>query len=280
LSGCDLTESNLQGTKLPRANLSGVNLSGLALVGFDLSGCNLSQANLSRCNVSRVKLSGATLSGANLSGLDLSGCDLSGCNPPLSGANLSGANVSGLALVGFDLSGGNLAQANLSYANLAQANLSQANLSLANLSKANIAFSLSALSQFPIDATLSDDMKMSDSSILTGPTVQSLLVLFGPRRPISLQLLYRGTRHSSAASAFHSKCDGRAPTLTVVRSGRFVFGGFASQPWHQRNAYIHDDGALVGECFEHAASFSAEAINGRTGFCRSSQLRANFWWRM
>ena len=47
-----------------------------------------------------------------------------------------------------------------------------------------------------------------------------------------LELLYSSSRDGSSAAAFHSKCDGRGATLTVVETtdGRVV-GGYTNTPW-------------------------------------------------
>ena len=44
-------------------------------------------------------------------------------------------------------------------------------------------------------------------------------------------LLYRGTRDGFGAKGFHSKCDGHTNTLTVLKVGEFVFGGFTMVSW-------------------------------------------------
>ena len=46
-----------------------------------------------------------------------------------------------------------------------------------------------------------------------------------------LQLCYRASRHGYASSTFHSLCDHRGPTVTLVKSGYYVFGGFTDQQW-------------------------------------------------
>ena len=45
------------------------------------------------------------------------------------------------------------------------------------------------------------------------------------------RLLFRASRDGFAASAFHSKCDNKGPTITVVKSGGNIFGGFTEKPW-------------------------------------------------
>ena len=51
-------------------------------------------------------------------------------------------------------------------------------------------------------------------------------------RPFTLSLLYRASRDGHNAAAFHARCDGKGPTLTVLRSANgCVFGGFAAVGW-------------------------------------------------
>lgn len=51
-------------------------------------------------------------------------------------------------------------------------------------------------------------------------------------RQVRLELLYSGMRDGFAARDFHSKCDGKGPTLTVVQSeGQQRFGGYSGLSW-------------------------------------------------
>ena len=45
------------------------------------------------------------------------------------------------------------------------------------------------------------------------------------------RLLFRASRDGFAAAAFHSKCDKKGPTVTIVKSGNNIFGGFTEQSW-------------------------------------------------
>ena len=45
------------------------------------------------------------------------------------------------------------------------------------------------------------------------------------------RLLFRASRDGFAASAFHSKCDNKGPTVTVVKSSVNIFGGFTETSW-------------------------------------------------
>ena len=44
-------------------------------------------------------------------------------------------------------------------------------------------------------------------------------------------LLYRASRDGSSAESFHSKCDNKGPTVTIVNSVNNIFGGFTDMPW-------------------------------------------------
>ena len=44
-------------------------------------------------------------------------------------------------------------------------------------------------------------------------------------------LLYRSTRDGCSPAEFHSRCDNKGPTVTIVNSGECIFGGFAEPSW-------------------------------------------------
>ncbi len=49
---------------------------------------------------------------------------------------------------------------------------------------------------------------------------------------VTFELLWKGTRDGFGAATFHSKCDNKGPTLTVIKSQYDkVFGGFTSESW-------------------------------------------------
>ena len=76
------------------------------------------------------------------------------------------------------------------------------------------------------------DEPFRESTILTNVDHRKILkgwlteVLVGEWR-----LLFRASRDGFAASAFHSKCDNKGPTVTVVKSFANIFGGFTEKPW-------------------------------------------------
>ena len=47
----------------------------------------------------------------------------------------------------------------------------------------------------------------------------------------SEKVLYRASRNGWFASNFHSCCDNKGPTVTLVKSGNYIFGGYTDQSW-------------------------------------------------
>ena len=74
------------------------------------------------------------------------------------------------------------------------------------------------------------------SEILTNEEHISVLLSWLPvhdtgMRRRHLRLLYRASRDGFAAGCFHSRCDNNGPTVTIVKSGEYIFGGFTVQSW-------------------------------------------------
>ena len=60
-------------------------------------------------------------------------------------------------------------------------------------------------------------------------------------------LLYRASNHGFGATDFHSRCDGHANTLTIIKveGSENVFGGYARVAWNSSKAHQHDPSAFV-----------------------------------
>ena len=45
------------------------------------------------------------------------------------------------------------------------------------------------------------------------------------------RLLFRASRDGFGSQTFHSKCDDKGPTVTIVKNGGYIFGGFTEKSW-------------------------------------------------
>ena len=54
----------------------------------------------------------------------------------------------------------------------------------------------------------------------------------------SCTLIFRASNDGKTASDFHRCCDNRGPTLIVIQSGEFIFGGYTSKSWTSRKCLI------------------------------------------
>ena len=76
------------------------------------------------------------------------------------------------------------------------------------------------------------DEPFRESSILTNAEHRTTLKGWLPEAMVGeWRLLFQASRDGFAASAFHSKCDTKGPTFTVVKSGANIFGGFTEKQW-------------------------------------------------
>eukprot|EP01105_Mastigella_eilhardi_P017649 TRINITY_DN4065_c0_g1_i1.p1 TRINITY_DN4065_c0_g1~~TRINITY_DN4065_c0_g1_i1.p1 ORF type:complete len:226 (-),score=44.47 TRINITY_DN4065_c0_g1_i1:87-764(-) len=75
------------------------------------------------------------------------------------------------------------------------------------------------------------------------------------------RLLWRGSAHGFSAAAFHSRCDGRENTVTVVRNDKhYVFGGYTPLPWHSRGGYATNCGGRTMVFTLERAGAPAEGV--------------------
>ncbi len=69
-------------------------------------------------------------------------------------------------------------------------------------------------------------------------------------------LLYRATRDGFTSQAFHSKCDGKGNTITIIKSHlNYVFGGYASSAWNSSGTWINDPNAFLFSLRRDRVSF-------------------------
>ncbi len=89
----------------------------------------------------------------------------------------------------------------------------------------------------PLDELLSAE-QTPGSEILTPYHTAALLRLFDNKQP-QMKLLYSGKRDGMTPAAFHRCCDGKGPTLTVIRTHipdgaadtNCIIGGWAGESW-------------------------------------------------
>jgi len=88
--------------------------------------------------------------------------------------------------------------------------------------------------------------KVFESTILDNYLQSKLVELCELPKDKKWELKYRGTRDGLKAADFHSRCDGFANTLTVVKATTgYIFGGFAEKAWHSKNEHIKDPKAFI-----------------------------------
>ncbi len=69
---------------------------------------------------------------------------------------------------------------------------------------------------------------------------------------------YHARSDGSTAHAFHSRCDNKGPTITLVQVREFIFGGFLDQNWGGNNVTLNARN-LVVQAFKISGDASVEA---------------------
>ncbi|XP_068736768.1 uncharacterized protein [Montipora capricornis] len=88
-------------------------------------------------------------------------------------------------------------------------------------------------------------------SVIIGSNATYLVQLSKWLKPVSQsnsswKLCWRGSRDGWASSTFHYLCDGKGPTVTIIKVNQYIFGGYASISWgSQCNCYRYDATAFL-----------------------------------
>ena len=72
------------------------------------------------------------------------------------------------------------------------------------------------------------------SMILMNEEHRSTLEAWLPPQDGKWKLLFRASQDGFTAQAFHGICDNKGPTVTIVKSGNNIFGGFTENSWHSK----------------------------------------------
>ena len=94
---------------------------------------------------------------------------------------------------------------------------------------------------------------LNDSLILTHRECRSLKEMTKVSRE---NLLFRATRDGFTAQAFHTRCDGKRNTITIIKNNlNHVFGGYASSSQNSSNHSINDPNAFIFSLRRAGVSF-------------------------
>jgi hypothetical protein len=78
----------------------------------------------------------------------------------------------------------------------------------------------------------------SESVILSGELYYDQLLKSWIGGFTYASLCWRATRDGWAGSTFHSKCDNKKPTVTLIKVGSYIFGGYATESWDGKSIII------------------------------------------
>ena len=86
-----------------------------------------------------------------------------------------------------------------------------------------------------------------DSTIIENNDEKKLIFNWiNPLIKFKTKLLYRCSIDGDSSKTFHEKCDGKGPTITLIKTNDgFRFGGYASISWNNKSCFQKDKNAFI-----------------------------------
>ena len=86
----------------------------------------------------------------------------------------------------------------------------------------------------------------SQSKIINFDSFKQLNNWINPLKSLKFDLLFTASINGDTAEDFHKYCDGKGPTMTVVKGKNgYIFGGYVTVPFSSDNKYHYDDKAFL-----------------------------------
>ena len=87
--------------------------------------------------------------------------------------------------------------------------------------------------EFPIVSGL-----FAESTVLSGVLHEhhQLLQTWTGRNYIATELCWRASRDGWIATTFHTRCDNKQPTITLIKVDQYIFGFYVTKSWHGKIA--------------------------------------------
>jgi hypothetical protein len=86
----------------------------------------------------------------------------------------------------------------------------------------------------------------SKSKIISNNLFQQLNDWINPSKSLQFELLFAASKNGDKAKQFHLNCDGKGPTVTIVKSKNgHIFGGYLSIPFSSDHQSHYDDKAFL-----------------------------------
>ena len=88
-------------------------------------------------------------------------------------------------------------------------------------------------------------MGIKSSSILSENDI-NLLISWLPNKPSKINLLFDTKIDGDNSSTFHNKCDGKYPTLIIIKTNtNYIFGGYITSAWNANNSNINAPNSFI-----------------------------------
>jgi hypothetical protein len=114
----------------------------------------------------------------------------------------------------------------------------------ANRFNSNTAFNKNSFGEIKLHEFSLDQFK---SKIFNSKQSRELIKLCEFSPSDKWELLYCGSLHGFGLKDFHSHCDGKSETLTIIQAkeSSYIFGGYTNAAWESKVSFIRDPKAFI-----------------------------------
>ena len=81
---------------------------------------------------------------------------------------------------------------------------------------------------------LLEETQLLDSSLIVKSEGEISTIKSWLRPGARFSLLFRASVHGKSAEDFHRCCDNKGATLSVIKTGVYIYGGYTSKSWQSR----------------------------------------------
>ena len=86
----------------------------------------------------------------------------------------------------------------------------------------------------------------SPSKIINTESFKQLNNWINPLRSLKFELIFTASINGDSAKVFHEICDGKGPTVTIVKGKNgYIFGGYVTVPFSSDDQFHYDDKAFL-----------------------------------
>jgi hypothetical protein len=149
-------------------------------------------------------------------------------------------------------------------------------ISVSSLTEGEVNKLKKCIDYFQLDPDIIDRTGFGVSVIVTNKTLQCKLEEFYENPQQKWQLLFRASVDGFSCAKFHEKCNGKGPTMTIVKaSNGNIFGGYTPISWHSNGGYSWDNRTFLFSLVNQSGILPTKFLNNGPNHGNTYSIHGN-----